>query len=75
MKDIVTAELDRLESEGIISPVQFPRWAEPIVPVMKKDGTVRLCVDYSITVNPVLLPDPYPLPRVKELFVVPRTQC
>ena len=68
MKDLVTAELDRLDSEGIISPVQFSRWAAPIVPVMKKDGTVRLCVDYSITVNPVLLPDPYLLPRVEELF-------
>ena len=30
------------EFEGIISPVKFARWAAPIVPVLKKDNTVRI---------------------------------
>ena len=38
----VEAELDRLQSLGIISPVQFSRWAAPIVPVVKQDGSVRI---------------------------------
>ena len=41
-KEKVEAELDRLQSLGIISPVQFSRCAAPIVPVVKQDGSVRI---------------------------------
>ncbi len=40
----VEADLERLETYGIIEPVKFTEWAEPIVPVRKKDGSVRICV-------------------------------
>ncbi len=36
LKAKVEQELDRLESEGIISPVEFTEWAAPIVPVVKQ---------------------------------------
>ena len=61
-------ELERLQSSGIISPVQFSKWAAPIVPVMKRNGTVRICGDYRITANLACPIDPYPLPRVEELL-------
>lgn len=32
----VEAEIQRLQSEGIISPVEHSKWASPIVPVVKK---------------------------------------
>ena len=48
LREKVEAELQRLEGLGIISPVQFSRWAAPIVPVRKKDGSVRICGDYKI---------------------------
>ena len=60
--------VNRLESEGTISPVQFSKWAAPIVPVMKQNGTVRLCGDYKVTINQALQIDSYPLSRVEELF-------
>ena len=41
----VTAELDRLQAEGIICPIKVSDWATPIVPVMKKDGAIRVCGD------------------------------
>ena len=47
----VEHELDRLEKDGVIEPVQFSDWAAPIVPVVKKDGSVRICGDYKLTVN------------------------
>ena len=47
----VEAELDRLEQDGIIKRVQFSNWAAPIIPVVKCDGSVRICGEYKITVN------------------------
>ena len=70
LKPLVASELNKLESEGIISPVQFSHWTAPIVilPIMKNNATLRICGDYRITVNQTLQVDSYPLPRVKELF-------
>ncbi|BFZ25831.1 hypothetical protein BsWGS_28870 [Bradybaena similaris] len=68
LKRKVDMELQRLEDEGIIEPVKHSAWAAPIVPVLKPDGTVRVCGDYKITVNTVAKADIYPLPRFEELF-------
>ena len=38
-------ELELLQKQGIIEPVQFSDWAAPIVPVLKSDGSVRVCGD------------------------------
>src|SRR5207253_481843 len=46
----VEKELDRLLEAGIISPMQFSRWATPIVVVPKPDGTVRIVSDYSVSI-------------------------
>lgn len=64
----VEHELDRLEKDGVITPVQFADWAAPIVPVVKKDGTLRICGDYKLTVNRAAQADTYPLPRIDGLF-------
>ena len=68
LRDKVTRELDRLERLGIIEPVQFADWAAPIVPIVKQDGTVRICGDYKVTVNKAAKVDSYPLPRVEDLL-------
>ena len=36
MQQRVTAELDHLQAEGIISPIKVSDWAMPIVSVLKK---------------------------------------
>ncbi|XP_011408756.1 PREDICTED: uncharacterized protein K02A2.6-like, partial [Amphimedon queenslandica] len=64
----VKLELDPLQKEGVITPVQYSDWAAPIVPVLKPDGSVRICGDYKVTVNRVSKLDAYPLPRVEDLF-------
>ena len=50
----VRDELDRLERDGIISRVESSLWATPIVPVVKADGSIRVCGDFKTTVNPQL---------------------
>lgn len=69
IKEKVEAELNRLEQTGVISRVNFSEWGTPIVPVLKKDGSVRLCGDFKVTLNPFIEVDQYPLPRINELFV------
>ena len=43
-------------------------WATPIVPVPKRDGTIRICGDYKVSVNPALIVDQHPLPSAEEIF-------
>ena len=46
-------ELSRFEKQGVISPVKFSDWdAAPIVLDVKMDGTIRVCGDYKVTVQP-----------------------
>ena len=56
--------------QGVISPVKFSDWAAPIVPSVKKDGTIRVCGDYKVTVNQAEKVDRYPLPKIENLFAI-----
>ena len=68
LREKVEKELGHLVKEGVIQPVTHSDWATPVVPVVKHDGSVRLCGDYKITVNKVAKFDSYPLPRIDDLF-------
>ena len=68
LRDRVEAELDKLVKEGILHPVQFSDWAAPIVPVAKKDSSIRICGDYKLTANRVSFTDQYPIPRIDDLL-------
>ena len=48
--------------------MQYTEWAAPIVPIVKKDGTIRLCGDHKVTVNKVAEIDRYPIPRIEDLY-------
>lgn len=64
----VEQELNRLVALNVIKPVSYAAWASPIVPVLKRDGTIRICGDFKITINPHLEIDKFPLPRIEDLF-------
>ena len=54
--------------KGIITPISFSEWAAPIVSVMKKDKTIRICGDFRVTINHASKLDQYPIPKVEDLF-------
>ena len=62
------AELDHLESEGIISKVDCSDWASPIVVVPKTDNSIRICCDFKVTINQSVDVEQYPLPTTEDLF-------
>ena len=67
--DKVEQELELLQKQGTLEPVDISDWAAPIVVVLKKDcKSVRICGDFSVTVNPVSKLDRYPIPKVEDLF-------
>ncbi|XP_049884610.1 uncharacterized protein K02A2.6-like [Pectinophora gossypiella] len=68
LREPVERALDSLVRDGVITPVSSSDWATPIVPVMKKDGTIRVCGDFKITLNKCVEVDRFPLPRVEDLL-------
>ena len=60
------AQLEDLSSKGFIRPSISP-WGAPVLFVKKKDGSLRLCIDYR-QLNRVTIRNQYPLPRIDELF-------
>ena len=69
-RDKVKTELNRLQAEGIISPVKFSDYATPIVPIDKSNGRVRICGDFKCTLNQIIEPEQYPLPVIDEIFAM-----
>lgn len=65
LREIVEKELERLESNGIISKVEYSQWGTPLVVVPKADNSVRLCGDYKVTVNRCIDVQQYPLPYIE----------
>ena len=59
-------QLQELLDKGYIRPSVSP-WGAPVLFVKKRDGTLRLCIDY-IQLNKVTIKNKYPLPRINELF-------
>lgn len=68
IKTQVEQEIMRLEQEGNWKKVKYSNWATPLVPVAKPDGSVRLCGDYKVTVNPQLNVAQHPLPNPSIMF-------
>ena len=59
-------QLQVLLEKGFIRPSVSP-WGALVLFVRKKDGTMRLCIDYQ-ELNKVSIKKKYPLPTVNDLF-------
>lgn len=62
--DDVRRHLQQLLAAGILKESRSP-YASPIVVVRKKNGTIRICIDYR-TLNSRTIPDQYTTPRIDD---------
>ncbi|KAG8498740.1 hypothetical protein CXB51_005107 [Gossypium anomalum] len=60
------SQLQKLTNRGFARP-SFSPWGAPFLFVKKKDGTMRMCIDYR-QLNKVTIKNKYPLPRIIDLF-------
>ena len=59
-------QMEEVVSKGFVRPSTSP-WGAPVLFVKKKDGSLRLCIDYR-ELNKVTIRNQYPLPRIDDLF-------
>ena len=59
-------QLQELLDKGFIQP-SVSAWQAPILFVKKKDGSMRVCIDYR-ELNKVIVKNKYPLPKIDDLF-------
>ena len=60
----IRAEIDKLLDIGVIEP-STSAWSSPLVPVRKRDGTLRMCIDYR-ALNSKTKKDSFPLPNLAD---------
>ncbi|GJV41595.1 putative reverse transcriptase domain-containing protein [Tanacetum coccineum] len=65
MKELAD-QLQELSDKGFIRPSSSP-WGAPVLFVKKKDGSLRMCIDYR-ELNKLTVKNRYPLPRIDDLF-------
>ena len=66
MQDALDAQVQEWLADGVIRPSTSP-WSSPIVPVKKKDGRTRFCIDYR-RLNSNLINNAWPSPHVEEVM-------
>jgi hypothetical protein len=63
----IKAEVEKLLKSGFIYPVPLTEWVSNLVPVAKKQGTIRVCVDYR-DLNKACPKDNYPTPFIDQII-------
>ena len=63
---IIQAEVDNLLKAGFIREIKYLEWLANVVVVPKKEGKLRVCVDYT-DLNDACPKDSFPLPRVDQI--------
>ncbi|KAA3466562.1 DNA/RNA polymerases superfamily protein [Gossypium australe] len=64
--DLLPGTVPELLDRGFIRPSVSP-WGAPVLFVKKKDGSIRMCIDYR-QLNKLTIKNKYPLPRIDDLF-------
>eukprot|EP00253_Pinus_taeda_P016410 PITA_16410 len=62
----IKKKLQELVEKGVVRPISSP-CGSPIVMVPKKDGTWRICMEFS-ALNNIKVKNQYPLPRINDFL-------
>jgi len=63
LMQLIEKEVKKLFDAKIIVPIRFSNWLANLVPVRKKNGEIRICIDFR-NLNKASLKDNYPLPKM-----------
>ena len=63
----IQKEVNRLFKASIIVPIRFFDWISNLVPIHKRTGEIRLCIDFQ-NLNKLSLKDNYPLPKMDHIL-------
>lgn len=66
LSELIDKDIKKILELGIIRESKSP-WNSRLIPVTKKDGTLRLCIDYR-PLNKITIKDRYPIPRIDEIL-------
>jgi len=64
LEAMIRNELDKMLATHIIFPVKYSEWVGNLVPVRKKNGDMRLCVDFQ-ALNKSSVKDNFPFPNME----------
>lgn len=63
----ILEEINRMLKRGILKKVENPTWLNPIIPVRKKNGKIRLCID-ARKLNEATIKNAYPQPNANRIL-------
>ena len=66
MSEKIKAEVMKQFDADFLAITSYPQWVANFVPIQKKDGKVRMCVDYR-DLNRASPKDDFPLPHIEVL--------
>ena len=64
---LIEKEVKNLFDAKIIFTIIFSNWLENLVPIRKKRGEIRICIDFR-NLNKASLKDNYPLPKMDQIL-------
>eukprot|EP00253_Pinus_taeda_P014545 PITA_14545 len=64
LENQIKSELNKLLKVKIIFPVRHPRWVSNLLPIRKKNGDIRICIDFR-NLNKACQKDSFPLPLME----------
>ncbi|XP_055608550.1 uncharacterized protein K02A2.6-like isoform X2 [Uranotaenia lowii] len=68
LRDRYAAEIEKKVASGFYEKVDYSEWASPTHIVMKKNGGMRITGNYKPTVNPKMIIDEHPIPKIETIF-------
>ena len=64
---IIEKEVKKLLGAKIIVPLRYSSWVANLAPIRKKNGEIRLCIDFQ-NLNRSSLKDNYPFPKIEQIL-------